>query len=698
VANGIDIRQIRNIGIAAHIDAGKTTTTERILFYTGKTHRMGEVHDGAAIMDWMEQEKERGITITSAATTAAWQGYRINIIDTPGHVDFTMEVERSLRVLDGMVALFCSVGGVEPQSETVWRQADKYHVPRIAYVNKMDRVGADFLGAVQMMRDRLGANAVPIQLPSGGGELFTGVIDLITMTFRVHHDETQGATYEDLEIPKALMGEARIHREHMLEALSDYDDHLLDKFIHEQPVEPEEIKKALRRATIDTKVMPVLCGSSFKNKGVQKLLDAVVDFLPSPADMPPIEAHDPDTMKPVVRLADASNPFSALAFKVMTDAYVGRLTYFRVYSGKIEVGQTVLNTTTGKKERLGRILEMHANKREEVSGASAGEIVAAVGLRDTSTGHTICDPKHPVQLEIMVFPQPVISVAIEPKSKTDQDRLTSALSKLAEEDPTFRIRTDDETGQTIISGMGELHLEILIDRMMREFGVSANVGRPQVAYKETISKSASTVVRFIRQTGGRGQFAHVEVELEPAEPGQGFVFEDKVKGGNIPREYIPAVEKGARNAMENGVLAGYPLVDVRMRLVDGSYHEVDSSDLAFQIAGSMALQEAAKKAAPVLLEPHMNVEVVLPEEYLGDVIGDLNSRRAKIHGIGQRSSAKLVNATVPLSEMFGYATRLRSLSQGRATYTMQFSHYSALPEKLAEGLLMGGTAKPRRQG
>ncbi len=696
MANETDLKKIRNIGIAAHIDAGKTTTTERILFYTGKTHRMGEVHDGAAIMDWMEQEKERGITITSAATTAFWQNYRINIIDTPGHVDFTMEVERSLRVLDGVVALFCSVGGVEPQSETVWRQADKYKVPRIAYVNKMDRVGADFLGAVQMMKDRLGANAIPIQLPSGGGEMFTGIIDLITMTFRIHHDETQGSTFEDLEIPKSLLAEAKIHREHMLEAISDYDDHLLDKFIHEQPIEPAEIKKALRRATIDTKVMPVLCGSSFKNRGVQGLLDAVVDFLPSPADLPPIQAHDPDTMKPVERKAEVSAPFAALAFKVMTDAFVGRLTYFRVYSGKIDVGQTVLNTTTGKKERLGRILEMHANKREEVSSASAGEIVAAVGLRDTGTGHTICDPKHPVQLEVMVFPQPVISVAIEPKSKVDQDKLTSALSKLAEEDPTFHIRTDEETGQTIISGMGELHLEILIDRMMREFGVSANVGRPQVAYKETISKPASTVVRFIRQTGGRGQFAHVEVELEPGEPGQGFVFEDDVKGGNIPREYIPSVEKGARNAMENGVLAGYPLVDIKMRLVDGSYHEVDSSDMAFQIAGSMALQEAAKKAAPVLLEPQMNVEVVLPEEYMGDVIGDLNSRRARIHGIGQRSAARLVTATVPLSEMFGYATRLRSLSQGRATYTMQFSHYSALPEKLAEGILMGSPVKTRR--
>lgn len=689
VGKSDDIKLIRNIGIAAHIDAGKTTTTERILFYTGKTHRIGEVHDGAATMDWMEQEKERGITITSAATTCEWQGHRINIIDTPGHVDFTVEVERSLRVLDGVVALFCAVGGVEPQSETVWRQADKYRVPRVAYVNKMDRVGADFLGACQMMRDRLGANAVPIQLPAGEGELFTGIIDLVTMSLRVFHEETLGATFEDLVIPASLLDYAKKHREHMLESCSDYDDHLLDKFIHEEPIEPAEIKAALRKATIDTKIMPVLCGSSFKNKGVQKLLDAVIDYLPAPSDLPPVQGHDPDSMKEITRTPSEDAPFSALAFKIMTDAYVGRLTYFRVYSGKINVGESVLNTTTGKKERIGRILEMHANKREEITEAGAGHIVAAVGLKNTSTGHTICDPKHPVQLEVMSFPEPVISVAIEPKSKADQDRLTSALSKLAEEDPTFRIRVDDETGQTIISGMGELHLEILTDRMMREFGVQANVGRPQVAYKETITKSSESEIRFIRQTGGRGQFAHVVVTVEPGEPGSNFVFENKVIGGNIPREYIPAVEKGARHAMENGVVAGYPMVDIKMTLTDGSYHEVDSSDMAFQIAGSMALQDGAKKSKPILLEPQMNVEVVLPDEYLGDVIGDLNSRRARIHGIGQRSTARLVSAAVPLAEMFGYATRLRSLTQGRATYTMQFSNYSPLPEKMAEALITG---------
>jgi elongation factor G len=696
VANGNDLNRIRNIGIAAHIDAGKTTTTERILYYTGKTHRMGEVHEGAAQMDWMEQEKERGITITSAATTCSWAGHQINIIDTPGHVDFTIEVERSMRVLDGTVALFCAVGGVEPQSETVWRQADKYHVPRVAYVNKMDRIGADFLGTVQMMKDRLGANAVPIQIPAGDGELFTGMIDLVTMTMRVYHDETLGATFEDVEIPSSLLADAKTHREAMLEALSDYDDHLLDKFVHEEPIEPDEIKAAMRKATIDTKVMPVLCGSSFKNKGVQKLLDAVVDFLPSPADLPPIQGHDPESLKPVMRKPGVDEPFAALAFKIMTDAYVGRLTYFRVYSGTIKVGETVLNTATGKRERVGRILQMHANKREELKQASVGQIVAAVGLKNTSTGHTLCDQKHPVQLELMVFPEPVISVAIEPKSKADQDRLTSALSKLAEEDPTFRIRTDEETGQTIISGMGELHLDILTDRMVREFNVGANVGRPQVAYKETIQEPADTEIRFVRQSGGRGQFAHVIAHVEPANAGEGFLFEDQVKGGNIPREFIPSVEKGARGAMENGVLAGYPLVDVKFTLLDGSFHEVDSSDIAFQIAGSMALQDAVKKAKPVLLEPQMNVEVVLPDEYLGDVIGDLNARRAHIHGIGQRANARLVSASVPLSEMFGYATTLRSLSQGRATYTMQFSHYDALPDKMAEGLLSGGRTVTRR--
>ena len=675
MANGFDItKRIRNIGIAAHIDAGKTTTTERILYYTGKTHRMGEVHDGAATMDWMEQEKERGITITSAATTCEWRDHVINIIDTPGHVDFTVEVERSLRVLDGMVALFCSVGGVEPQSETVWRQADRYNVPRLAFVNKMDRVGADFLGAVAMMRERLGANAIPIQLPAGEGELFTGIIDLIAMTFRIYHEETMGATYEDVPIPTALLAQAKEHRERMLEAVSDYDDHLLDKFVHEEPIAPEEIIRALRQATIDTKVMPVLCGAAFKNKGVQQLLDAVIDFLPSPADLPPLTGFDPDTGKPLQRRANAAEPFAALAFKIMTDAYVGRLTYFRVYSGQVTVGQSVLNVSTGKRERVGRLMEMHANKREEIQEATAGQIVAAVGLRETSTGHTLCDPKHPIQLELMVFPEPVISVAIEPRSKADQDRLTSALSKLAEEDPTFRIHVDDETGQTIISGMGELHLEILIDRMMREFGVAANVGRPQVAYKETITRSSEVNTRFVRQTGGRGAYAHVVMRFEPSGAGTGFVFENAVSGGNIPREYIPSVEKGVKDGLMKGILAGYPLVDVKAILLDGSYHEVDSSEMAFRIVGSMALQEGARQAEPVLLEPQMNVEVVLPEEYLGDVIGDLSSRRGKIHGIGMRGAAKLVSATVPLTEMFGYATRLRSLSQGRAAYTMVFSH------------------------
>ncbi|MEW5702664.1 MAG: elongation factor G [Candidatus Zixiibacteriota bacterium] len=695
MANGFDIKRIRNIGIAAHIDAGKTTTTERILYYTGKTHRMGEVHDGAATMDWMEQEKERGITITSAATTCDWRDHVINIIDTPGHVDFTVEVERSLRVLDGMVALFCSVGGVEPQSETVWRQADRYHVPRIAFVNKMDRVGADFLGAVEMMRERLGANAIPIQLPAGEGELFTGIIDLIRMTFRVYHDETSGATFDDVPVPKALIAKAREHREHMLEAVSDYDDHLLDKFVHEQPIAPEEIIQALRQATIDTKVMPVLCGAAFKNKGVQRLLDAIIDFLPSPADLPPVKGFDPEDGKVLHRRASPTDPFSALAFKIMTDAYVGRLTYFRVYSGKVAVGQSVLNIAKGKRERVGRLMEMHANKREEIQEAAAGQIVAAVGLKETSTGHTLSDPKHPIQLELMVFPEPVISVAIEPKSKADQDRLTGALSKLAEEDPTFRIHVDEETAQTIISGMGELHLEVLTDRMRREFGVSANVGRPQVAYKETITTSSNVDTRFVRQTGGHGQYAHVVMRIEPSGAGKGLIFENAIVGGNIPREYIPAVEKGVKDGMAKGVLSGYPMVDIKAVLLDGSYHEVDSSEMAFRIVGSMALQEGVRKANPVLLEPQMNVEVVLPEEYLGDVIGDLSSRRAKIHGIGIRGGAKLVSATAPLTEMFGYATRLRSLSQGRAAYTMEFAHYEPLPEKLAEAIGSGGAGGRR---
>ncbi|HEX9750395.1 MAG TPA: elongation factor G [candidate division Zixibacteria bacterium] len=685
----IDISKIRNIGIAAHIDAGKTTTTERILYYTGKTHRLGEVHDGAATMDWMEQEKERGITITSAATTCEWHDHYINIIDTPGHVDFTVEVERSLRVLDGVVALFCAVGGVEPQSETVWRQADRYHVPRIAYVNKMDRVGANFLEAVEMMRERLGANAIPIQLPAGEAELFTGIIDLIDMNFRVYHDETSGATFEDLPIPESLLENARKHREHLLEAISDYDDRLLEKFIHDEPIRPDEVVRAVRRATIDTKIMPVLCGSSFKNKGVQKLLDAVLAFLPSPVDLPPVIGYNVDTGEKIERHPRNDEAFSALAFKIMTDAYVGRLTYIRVYSGLIKVGDSVLNAATSKKERVGRIMEMHANKREELTEAGAGQIVGVIGLKNSTTGHTLCDPKHPIQLELMVFPEPVISVAIEPKSKADQDRLTSALSKLAEEDPTFKIKVDEDTGQTIISGMGELHLEILIDRMLREFGVTANVGRPQVAFKEAICKPADAEIRYVKQTGGRGQFAHVVMHFEPGEAGAGLVFENKIVGGSIPREYIPSVERGIRDSMERGVLAGYPLVDIKAQLVDGSYHEVDSSDIAFRVAGSMAFQQAARKGDPALLEPMMDIEVVLPEEYLGDVIGDLNSRRAKIHGIGMRGQAKLVSATAPLKEMFGYATRLRSLSQGRATYTMEFSHYERVPAKMAETILAG---------
>ncbi|HUU45638.1 MAG TPA: elongation factor G [Acidobacteriota bacterium] len=697
MTNGVDISRIRNIGIAAHIDAGKTTTTERILYYTGKTHRMGEVHDGAATMDWMEQEKERGITITSAATTCAWKDHVINIIDTPGHVDFTVEVERSMRVLDGVVALFCAVGGVEPQSETVWRQADRYHVPRIAYVNKMDRVGADFLGAIRMMRERLAANAVPIHLPAGEAELFTGVIDLINMNFRVYHEETQGATFEDVPIPGALLPEAKKHREVMLEAISDYDDQLLDKFINDQPIEPEEIVRALRQATIDTKVMPVLCGSSFKNKGVQKLLDAVIAFLPSPADLPPVTGFDVNTNEPVERRPALDEPFAALAFKIMTDSYVGRLTFIRIYSGKISVGQSILNAATGKKERVGRLMEMNANKREELREAGAGQIIGVIGLKSTTTGHTLCDLKHPIQLELMSFPEPVISVAIEPKSKVDQDRLTSALSKLAEEDPTFKIRVDDDTAQTIIAGMGELHLEILVDRMMREFGVSANVGRPQVAYKETITRPANVNIRFVRQTGGRGQFAHIVMHFEPSKPAEGFVFESKVVGGNVPREFIPSVERGVRDALEKGVLAGYPLVDVKATLLDGSYHEVDSSEISFRIAGSMALQEAARKADPVILEPLMDVEVVLPEEYLGDVMGDLSARRAKIHGIGVRGQATLVSATAPLIEMFGYATRLRSLSQGRATYTMEFARFEKVSQKMAESILAGTVGQAVRR-
>ena len=687
MARKIDIARVRNIGIMAHIDAGKTTTTERVLFYTGKTHKLGEVHDGAAVMDWMEQEKERGITITSAATTAFWKDHQINIIDTPGHVDFTVEVERSLRVLDGAVALFCAVGGVEPQSETVWRQADKYGVPRIAYVNKQDRVGADFHQAVAMMRKRLGANVCPIQLPGGQGELFTGIIDLIEMSYRVYHEESFGSTFDDEEIPRSLLEDAREHREKLLEALSDYDDHLLEKFLHEEPIEVSEVKRAMRQATIDGTLIPVLCGSSFKNKGVQKLLDAVVDYLPSPVDLPPVEGHVPNRDEFKKRPARDDAPLAALAFKIMTDPHVGKLTFARIYSGTLKAGSYVFNSVGGQRERVSRILEMHANKREDRREAYAGDIVGLVGLKKTATGHTLCDPDNPVILEEMKFPEPVISVAIEPRTKADQEKLSSSLVKLMEEDPTFRVRQDEETGQTVISGMGELHLEILCDRMMREFKVGANVGRPQVAYKETITREATADTRFVRQTGGHGQFAHVVMVFKPLDKGLGFVFENNIRGGSIPREYISAVEDGVKSALGNGLMAGYPLVDIHAELVDGSHHEVDSSEMAFRIAGSMALQEAGKKACAIILEPVMDVEVVVPEEYMGDVIGDLNRRRGKVAGIVPRSDAQVIAATVPLAEMFGYATRLRTLTQGRAVYSMQFAHYDAAPESVSSEIV-----------
>lgn len=681
------LNKIRNIGIMAHIDAGKTTTTERILYYTGKTHRIGEVDEGAATMDWMEQEKERGITITSAATTCYWKDTQINIIDTPGHVDFTAEVERSLRVLDGAVALFCSVGGVEPQSETVWRQADKYQVPRIAFVNKMDRVGADFENALWMMRTRLAANAVAIQLPLGSGDTFTGILDLISMTAWTFHQNTQGATFEEFPIPKSMLEEARKKRETLLESISDYDDKLLEKFLNDQEIHQEEIMTALRQAVLDVKIIPVLCGASFKNIGVQKLLDAIVDFLPSPLDLTVIKGTDPETGQPLKRKPSDSEPLTALAFKIMSDPYVGKLTYLRIYSGVLKSGVYVLNASTGEKERVGRILEMHANKREDIEEAFTGDICAVVGLKRTSTGHSLCDPNYPIVLEKMTFPEPVISVAIEPKTKADQDKLFEALQKLSDEDPTFKVRSDEETGQTIISGMGELHLEILVDRMMREFSVKANVGKPQVAYKETITAQAEAEGKFIRQTGGRGQYGHVKIRVEPLPASSGFIFENKIIGGAIPREYIPAVEKGIKDALENGVIAGYPLIDLKALLLDGSYHEVDSSEIAFKIAGSMALQEAVKRAKPKILEPVMEVEVVVPEEYLGDVIGDLNARRGRILGIVPRVDAQVIAARVPLSDMFGYATKIRSISQGRALFTMQFHSYEEVPQQISEGIV-----------
>ncbi len=673
----------------AHIDAGKTTTTERILYYTGVLHRMGEVHDGAATMDWMEQEKERGITITSAATTCFWRDHYINIIDTPGHVDFTIEVERSLRVLDGAVALFCSVGGVEPQSETVWRQADKYGVPRIAFVNKMDRVGADFLGAVQMMKDRLGANAVPIHLPVGEGDIFTGIIDLISMKARIFHEESNGMTWDDIAIPHDLQKLAAEYRTKMLEAVSDEDDSLLEKYLEGKEITPQEITAVLRRACLKTSIVPVLCGSSFKNKGVQMLLDAVVDFLPSPLDINKgeISGHHPNMKDVIVRKVADGEKFTALAFKIMTDPFVGRLTYFRIYTGSVKAGSYLYNSSSDRKERLGRVLRMHANHREDVDEGFSGDILAAIGFKNTRTGDTLCDEDDPIILEKMIFPEPVIHQAIEPKTKADQEKMGEAMQKLSEEDPTFRVSTNEETGQTIIGGMGELHLEIIVDRMKREFKVEANVGRPQVAYKETIRKKVQAEGKFIRQSGGKGQFGHVWIELEPNEKGKGYEFEDAIVGGTVPREFIKPVSVGIQEAMKNGILAGYPVEDVKVKLFDGSYHDVDSSEMAFKIAGSIAFQAAAKKASPVILEPIMAVEVVTPEEYLGDVMGDLNSRRGKIEGITPRKDAHVVKATVPLSEMFGYATTMRSMTQGRALYTMQFSHYDETPKSISEQII-----------
>ncbi len=689
----VEISKVRNIGIMAHIDAGKTTTTERILFYTGKVHRIGEVHDGAATMDWMEQEKERGITITSAATTTMWAGHQINIIDTPGHVDFTVEVERSLRVLDGAIALFCAVGGVEPQSETVWRQADKYGVPRIAFVNKMDRVGADFHNAVQMMRDRLGANAIPITLPIGEGDLFSGIIDLITMKARVFHEETLGTTFEDVEIPQDLKPAANKYRTQMLEAVSEVDDTLLEKYIEGKEITPEEVLRVLREATIKLKIVPVLCGSSFKNKGVQMLLDAVVNFLPSPLDLGNLVAHHVHKNDYVERKIDENEKFSALAFKIMTDPYVGKLTFIRVYTGTLKSGSYVYNSVSDKKERVGRILQMHANHREDMDGIRAGDIAAIVGLKNTRTGDTLCTEDDPIMLEKMAFPEPVIEIAIEPKTKSDQDKLSDALSKLSDEDPTFKVKVDQETGQTLISGMGELHLEILVDRMKREFKVEANIGKPQVAYRETITKTVQAEGKFVKQSGGRGKYGHVWMELSPNEPGKGFEFENAIVGGVVPKEYINPVINGLKDAMKNGVLAGYPVVDVKAKLYDGSYHEVDSDEISFRVAASMAFKNGAKKANPILLEPIMQVEVITPEEYLGDVMGDLNSRRGKIEGFSTRKDAQVIKAQVPLAQMFGYATVLRSMTQGRALYTMQFSHYAEVPKSVAEEIMEKSQSK-----
>ncbi len=681
------LAKTRNIGIMAHIDAGKTTTTERILFYTGVTHRIGEVHDGTTTMDWMEQERERGITITSAATTCIWKNYRINIIDTPGHVDFTIEVERSLRVLDGAVAVFDSVQGVEPQSETVWRQADRYHVPRIAFMNKMDRVGADFYAGVQTMVDRLRTVPVPVQIPIGKESDFRGSIDLIEMKAVLFDDETLGAKYLVDDIPGDLLSQAREYREKMIEAISDFDDVLMEKFLEGAPLTPDEIKAALRKGTLAMQIVPVLCGSAFKNKGVQLLCDSIIDFLPSPVDVPAVRGVDLDSGEERERKSSDEEPFSALAFKIMADPFVGQLTFFRVYSGILKAGSYVYNSTKGSKERIGRILKMHADKREDVQEVRTGDIAAAVGLKGTRTGDTLCDEKNALILEVMVFPEPVISLAIEPKTKADQERLGLSLQKLCHEDPSLHVATDEETNQTIISGMGELHLEIIVDRLKREFNVDANVGKPQVAYRETILDSAEAEGKYIRQTGGKGQYGHVWLKVEPQEEGKGFEFVNGIVGGSIPKEFIGPVEKGIREALTSGVVAGYPMIDMKVTLFDGSFHDVDSSETAFKIAGSMAFKSASKKAGPVLLEPIMDLEVIVPDEYMGDVIGRLSSKRGKILGMNMRGGAQVVSALVPLAEMFGYATDLRSMTQGRGVFTMQFSKYEEVPKNVSDEIV-----------
>ena len=685
----IKLDQVRNIGIMAHIDAGKTTLTERVLYYTGVTHRIGEVHDGAATMDWMEQEQERGITITSAATTCMWNDHRVNIIDTPGHVDFTVEVERSLRVLDGAVGVFCAVGGVEPQSETVWRQADKYGVPRIAFVNKMDRVGADFYNVMEMIKSRLGANPLPLVIPIGSGEMFTGIVDLMQMKSILYNESTMGTRFEYGEIPDDMKAVAEKWRHHLIEETASYDEQLMEKYLNDEEITVDEIKRAIRKGCLDNTFVPTLCGSAFKNKGVQRLLDAIVNLLPSPTDVGSVSGTNPeDSDTEITRLPADDEPFSALAFKIMTDPYVGKLTYMRVYSGQLDAGSYVYNPASGKRERISRILLMHSNKREERDSVSTGEIVAAVGLKNVKTGHTLCDEKNQVLLESMDFPEPVVAVSVEPVSKGDQDSLSKGLQKLGEEDPTFKVSTDEETGQTIISGMGELHLEILVDRLLREFKVKANIGQPMVAYREAITKSVSDIdIKFVRQSGGRGQYGHVVINVEPNESGKGYHFENKIVGGVIPREYIPSVDKGMQEALKNGVIAGYPIEDVRVELIFGSYHDVDSSEMAFKIAGSMAIQEACKKAAPKLMEPIMRVEVIVPDEYLGDVMGDLNSRRGKIEGMEQRKEAQVVASFVPLSNMFGYVTDLRSITQGRAVFHMEFAKYQQVPSSVETEIL-----------